>query len=154
LESRKAYLVLADLHAEQAHYDALAMDLQTYLRLAPDDDNREDLQTSSVSRRGWPRRPLLQADGVISATRRRDRTARVSSSVADSVKFRFHPIFFPATQCLSVEKLNVVPVVIRSAVNESGLVDFLPHPSLICLDWQSTVRALSCVVHFYLPHAR
>src|SRR5215469_4753749 len=80
--------------------------------------------------------------------------ARVSSSVADSVKFRFHPIFFPATQCLSVEKLNVVPVVIRSAVNESGLVDFLPHPSLICLDWQSTVRALSCVVHFYLPHAR
>ena len=41
---RKAYLVLADVHAEQAHYDALAMDLQTYLRLAPDGDNREDLQ--------------------------------------------------------------------------------------------------------------
>ena len=44
LESRKAYLVLADIHAEQAHYDALAMDLQTCLRLAPDDDNREALQ--------------------------------------------------------------------------------------------------------------
>lgn len=44
LGSRKAYLVLADVHAEQAHYDALAMDLQTYPRLAPDGDNREDLQ--------------------------------------------------------------------------------------------------------------
>src|SRR5215470_5120751 len=75
------------------------------------------------------------------ATRRRDRPARVSSSVADSVTFRFHPIFFPATQFLSGEKLNVVTAVIRSAVNECRLVGFLPRPSLICLDWQSTVRA-------------
>ena len=44
LESRKAYLVLADIHAEQARYDAVATDLQTYLRLAADDDNREDLE--------------------------------------------------------------------------------------------------------------
>lgn len=43
-ESLKAYLVLADIHAEQAHFDILVTDLQTYLRLAPDDDNREDLQ--------------------------------------------------------------------------------------------------------------
>jgi tetratricopeptide (TPR) repeat protein len=43
-ESRKAYLVLADIHAEQAHYDAMATDLETYLRLATDDNSREDLQ--------------------------------------------------------------------------------------------------------------
>jgi tetratricopeptide (TPR) repeat protein len=44
LESRKAYLVLADIHAEKSDYQAQASDLQTYLRLAPDDDNRADLQ--------------------------------------------------------------------------------------------------------------
>ena len=83
--------MLANVHAEQAHYDALAMDLQTYLRLAPDDDNREDLQTSSVSRRDWPRRPLLQADGVIcgdSATRSHCASFKQRSRFGE-VPFRF-----------------------------------------------------------------
>jgi Tfp pilus assembly protein PilF len=45
LESSKAYLVLADIHAEGGDYRAQARDLQTYLTLAPDDPNSDFLRT-------------------------------------------------------------------------------------------------------------
>ena len=77
-------------------------------------------------------------------------TPCLSSSVANPVKFRFHQMFFPATQFLSIEEISVVPAVVRDTLNECRFINFLSHPPLSLLDWRSTICAFTCVASDHL----